>query len=180
MTKVDRPLLEVIDHYRAQVPKSYRKMVDGILAAGLAEEFADLILSHIPLDEELVIVEGYGLHGEVLSRLEERLHDVAYVWQVSRLEPAHDQLAALVEEKAVLQSQLEQSALDADRAKLAADRAKAALEQTTTALNSTIEERDLAIRRLERLKQRRSVRAALRAAEWMGPLLGRGPRAGGK
>jgi SAM-dependent methyltransferase len=192
MTKVDRPLFEVIDHYRDQVPKSYRKMVDGILAAGLAEEFAELIFSHIPLDEELVIVEGYGLHGEVLSRLEERLRDVAYVWQTSRLEPADEQLSALLEEKASLQSRLDKSALDAERANFTLeqvtqelDRARAQLEdlergndeligkvdETTMALNSTVEERDLAIQRLARLKQRRSVRIALRAADWTKPFI---------
>jgi hypothetical protein len=91
-----------------------------------------------------------------------------------------------------LQSRLDKSALDAERANLALeqvtqelDRARAQLEdlervnaeligkvdQTTMALISTVEERDLAIQRLARLKQRRSVRIALRAADWTKPFI---------
>ena len=33
-----------------------------------------------------MIVEGYGLRGEILARLQERLEKVAYVWSANRLD----------------------------------------------------------------------------------------------
>ena len=86
MERADRPILELLETYRGVVPKSYRNIVLGIEAAGLSAEFADLIFSHIPLDEDLVIIEGYGLRGETLARLQERLESVAYVWGANRLD----------------------------------------------------------------------------------------------
>jgi len=192
MTKVDKPLLKVIDSYRNQRPKSYRRMVDGIISAGLAGDFADLIFSHIPLDEELVIVEGYGLDGEVVSRLVERLAGVAYVWQANRLETAGrmtsppeledeaprarpDVLSAQTDQENELLSStarardhaLDQIASLRKRHDVLRARANDAKEK----LNAAIAERDLAIERLARLRQRRSVRVALKAADFAKPLL---------
>ena len=191
MERADRPILQVLETYRDVVPKSYRKIVLAIEAAGLSADFADLIFSHIPLDEDVVIVEGYGLRGEILARLQERLERVAYVWSANRL----DQSSADTDHEAVLEmlrsqvaelqhagdelrrgaaaTKLELEALAEDRERSIAEKELAIDELTALSKDRErlITERDIAADKLARLRQRRSVKAALRAADLVKPIM---------
>ena len=167
-----------------------------IEAAGLSAEFADLIFSHIPLDEDVVIVEGYGLRGEILARLQERLEKVAYVWSANRLDlsstdTAHEaELEMLRSQVAELQhsggelrrradaTKLELEALSEDRERsiaerdLGIDKLEGQLEVLSKDRETLFAERGIATDKLAKLRQRRSVKAALWAARLVKPIMG--------
>jgi SAM-dependent methyltransferase len=79
------PLLQCVHSLRDAGVTSVRRMIDQLLAEGHSDEFADLVFRHIPLDERLVIVEGYGLDDEVLVGLNQRLSKRCVVWRAQRL-----------------------------------------------------------------------------------------------
>jgi SAM-dependent methyltransferase len=171
MERADRPILELLETYRGVVPKSYRNIVLGIEGAGLSAEFADLIVAHIPLDEEVVIVEGYGLRGETLARLQERLETVAYVWSANRLDLSSDDGAKEAELEA-LRLQVSQLRRTGDDLRRSAAATKLEFEALAEDRERLIGERDIATEKLARLRKRRSVKTALWAAELVKPIMG--------
>lgn len=80
----DTPLLECVHSLRDSGVTSIGKIIDELRHQGLGAELGDVIFRHIPLDERLTIVEGYGLVDEVLAQLNERLEGKCVVWRAQR------------------------------------------------------------------------------------------------
>jgi SAM-dependent methyltransferase len=78
------PLLECIHSFRDSGVTSIRKIMDELHARSLGADLADVIFRHIPLDDRLVIVEGYGLVDDVLDQLNKRLKGKCVVWRAER------------------------------------------------------------------------------------------------
>lgn len=177
MVRVDGRLLEVIKEFKDANIRSFSQIIEGIVEAGAADTFARVLVDHIPLDEDLVVVEGYGLRDSVLEGVLRRLEGQAFTWVCEtipaadargrfpregpeQIEQLRSQVARL-ERKAAQSGQLEKELRDA-----IAENAR--LNQRLNEAN-----RKLAVLsdRLSRLRNRTSVRAALRFADVARPFI---------
>lgn len=80
----DTPLLECLHSLRDSGITDIGQIIEEVRRQGLGAQLAAVIVRHIPLDERLTIVEGYGLVEEVLAQLNERLKSTCVVWRAQR------------------------------------------------------------------------------------------------
>ena len=180
MQRPDSPILQVLQQFREVGSRSFSQMTEAIIDAGLADDFGAVLAAHIPLDEPTVLVEGYGLRGEIEASLIRHLEDKAWVWKTERLSadeassrPARDQ-AEMIE---LLRWKLAQAEAVkrppiavAEPAPADPDGQFALLRQQR---DTALRERDVVQAQLDRLATRRSVRAALKVAALGRPIVRR-------
>lgn len=170
MTRPDGRLLRTIREFKDAGIRTFSHIVEGIIEAGAADELADVLVAHIPLDEDVVVVEGYGLRDEVLEGVLRRLEGRAWTWVCERV-PAVDARGRFPREDP---EEIER--LRSRIARLEMQRAiQKDVETRVTQLQERVEvlmaEREQLKHRLTSLRNRRSVRAALSIAERARPLM---------
>jgi SAM-dependent methyltransferase len=164
------------------------EIIRRVEAAGLSTELADAVYDQVPLDERLVIVEGYALTPSVVARLRARLGPDAMVWRLHR-EIDTEELHRLLDDRdrsmhlanarvkvarreiADLSAQL--AASDPHSEQRPATDLREQLESTRLQLAATEREAKRLRRRLQTLEASRSVRYALRLARLAKPFAAR-------
>jgi SAM-dependent methyltransferase len=98
------PFLAAVQEWeRMALTKSFAHLVRHLEDAGFGGDLVDAILEQIPLDERLIVVEGYGLTDAVVDELVARLEGAAFVWVVRRARTGEACLAIADETEAELQ-----------------------------------------------------------------------------
>jgi hypothetical protein len=173
----ETPMFQVLEQFRETGSRSFSHMTEAIVDAGLAEDFAAVLAAHIPLDEPTVLVEGYGLRGDVLASLVRRLEDKAMVWTTERLS-ADEASSQLPREQAETIELLRWKLAQAEAVKrLPGETPTPTPADPDRQSDSLRHERDEALRerdalqaQLGRITSRRSVRAALKVAGLVRPI----------